>query len=202
MVAGQEALRICKPVGNILRRARSVYNDVMDIYPTLAAAQTALDAQAGGAGVLAAPDGSVRHMMMVSVYYEDTDFSGFVYHANYLKFAERGRSNFLRLCGIEHTHLLALEPSLAFVVGHMDIGFLAPARIGDMLLVETAFTRLHGARLLAEQRILRDGRPIWQARVTAAIVDLQGRPRRLPKDLAAPLETRIGAPIIAAPKET
>lgn len=202
MVAGQVLLPFCLHVGNILRPARSIYNDMMDIYPTVAAAQTALDAQAGGAGVLAAPDDRVRHMMMVSVYYEDTDFSGFVYHANYLKFAERGRSNFLRLCGIEHTHLLALEPPLAFVVGHMDIGFLAPARIGDMLLVETAFTRLHGARLLAEHVISRDGTPIWQARVTAAIVDLDGRPRRLPKDLAAPLETCIGAPIIATPNET
>ena len=170
--------------------------------PTRDEALAALAAQQSGVGLLTGGEGHVSHLMHAPVHYEDTDFSGFVYHANYLKFAERGRSNFLRLCGIEHTHLLALEPPLAFVVGHMDIGFLAPARIGDMLLGETAFTRLHGARLLAEHVISRDGTPIWQARVTAAIVDLDGRPRRLPKDLAAPLETCIGAPIIATPKET
>lgn len=172
----------------------------METYPTINAAQLALLSQNAGIGVLAVPDGQTRHMMMVAVHYEDTDFSGFVYHANYLKFAERGRSLFLRLCGVEHTDLLALEPSLAFVVGHMDIDFRAPARIGDVLLVETVFTRLRGARLSAEQLISRDGEIIWQAHVGAAIVDLQGRPRRFPKDIATLLESRIGKPLLATKK--
>ncbi len=157
-----------------------------------------LATQKGGAGVLSGEDGNVCHLMSAPVYYEDTDFSGFVYHANYLKFAERGRSNLLRLCGVEHTDLLALEPQLAFVVGHMAIDFLAPARIGDVLLVETVFTQMRGARLLAEQRISRDSDPIWQARVTAAIVDLNGVPRRLPSALAAPMQARLGRPILDA----
>ena len=147
-------------------------------------------------GVLAGTAGACTHLMLVPIYYEDTDFSGFVYHANYLKFAERGRSNLLRLCGIEHQNLLDLEPSLAFVVGHMDIDFLAPARIGDVLLVETVFTKLHGARLLAEHLSTRDGVPVWQARVTAAIVDLDGRPRRLPKAYGEPLGAKLGRPIL------
>ena len=157
-----------------------------------------LGAQQGGAGVLTGKDGHIRHLMSAPVHYEDTDFSGFVYHANYLKFAERGRSNFLRLCGVEHMDLLQLEPQLAFVVGHMAIDFLAPGKIGDVLLVETVFTKLRGARLLAEQLISRDGTPIWQARVEAAIVDLQGRPRRLPKSFAEKLQPLIGLPILAA----
>lgn len=162
------------------------------------AALAHLAAEKGGAGVLSGEDGNVCHLMSAPVYYEDTDFSGFVYHANYLKFAERGRSNLLRLCGIEHTDLLALEPQLAFVVGHMGIDFLAPARIGDVLLVETVFTKMRGARLLAEQRISRKGEPIWQARVTAAIVDLNGVPRRLPSALAAPIQAHLGRPILDA----
>lgn len=134
----------------------------------------------------------MRHNLELAVHYEDTDFSGFVYHANYLKFAERGRSNFLKLCGVTHTDLLALEPKLAFVVGHMDIDFLMPAQIDDVLLVETAFTDMRGARLLAQQRISRNGEAVWQAHVQAACVDLQGRPKRLPKDLTEKLAPYIG----------
>lgn len=138
------------------------------------------------------------HQMRVRVHYEDTDFSGVVYHANYLKFAERGRSNFLRLAGITHTQLLAHEPQLAFVVGHMDMDFLATAKIDETLLVETVFTDLRGARLLAEQRISRDGLSLWQARVVAACVDLEGRPRRMPVEIAEKLQPHIGAQLFDA----
>jgi len=144
-------------------------------------------------GALEKIDGATRHQMHVSVYYEDTDFSGFVYHANYLKFAERGRSNFINLCGVTHDDLLAVEPPLAFVVGHMDMDFLMPARVDDVLLVETAFTELRGARLVAEQRVSRKGEAVWQAKVLAACVDLQGRPKRLPKSFADALNPHIGA---------
>ena len=134
-----------------------------------------------------------RHLMNVLVHYEDTDFSGFVYHANYLKFAERGRSNFLKLAGVTHKQLLVHDPQLAFVVGHMDMDFMSPGRIEDELLVETVFTQLRGARLVAEQRVSRDGETLWQAHVLAAIVDLQGRPKRMPKDVAALLTPHLGA---------
>ena len=133
-----------------------------------------------------------RHFMNVPVHYEDTDFSGFVYHANYLKFAERGRSNFLNLAGVTHQQLLAYEPQLAFVVGHMAMDFLTPGRVEDVLMIETTFTELRGARLCAEQRISRDGETLWQSHVLAAVVDLQGRPRRMPKDIVAQITPHLG----------
>ena len=80
------------------------------------------------------------HKLDVRVYYEDTDFSGVVYHANFLKFAERGRSSFLRLAGVKHSDLLMHEPPLAFVVRGMNIEFVAPARIDDVLVVESQAT--------------------------------------------------------------
>lgn len=138
-----------------------------------------------------------RHVMKVLVHYEDTDFSGFVYHANYLKFAERGRSNFLKLAGVTHTQLLAHDPQLAFVVGHMDMDFMTPGRVEDELLVETVFTQLRGARLVAEQRVSRDGETLWQAHVLAAVVDLQGRPKRMPKEVAALLQPHLGTSFLS-----
>lgn len=140
-----------------------------------------------------------RHLLDVLVHYEDTDFSGFVYHANYLKFAERGRSNFLKLAGVEHAQLLEHTPPLAFVVGRMEMDFAAPGHIEDALLVETVFTQLRGARLVAEQRVSRDGETLWQAHVLAAVVDLQGRPKRMPKDVAARLTPHLGQSFLNKP---
>src|SRR5438552_8870890 len=83
-----------------------------------------------------------RHVMTVRVYYEDTDFSGIVYHANYLRFMERGRTNYLRLLGVDHRALFeAAEreaPGFAFVVRSMQIEFLKPARMDDLLEISTA----------------------------------------------------------------
>lgn len=159
------------------------------------AALAVLAAQQGGSGLLVGSGAARCHLMTAQVYYEDTDFSGVVYHANYLKFAERGRSNFLRLVGVEHAHLLTLEPPLAFVVGQMHMDFLAPAKIDDVVLVETVFTRIQGARILAQQRISRDGAPLWQAAVVAAMIDLDGRPRRMPKAMAERLQAIVGTPL-------
>ena len=128
-----------------------------------------------------------KHILPLRVYYEDTDFSGIVYHANYLRFAERGRSDFIRLAGVNHRDMAAREPSLAFAVSHMDIGFHGPARIDDMLSVETVFTHAKGARMRAVQRILCEGRLLWQARVDIACIDMDGRPRRLPADIVEKL---------------
>lgn len=130
-------------------------------------------------------DASGWHEISVRVYYEDTDFSGVVYHANYLRFAERGRSHYLRALGIEHRALAALDTPIAFVVTKMDIAFLQPARIDDELCVRTRFFDVRGARLHAEQLICRGQDIIWQANVVAASVDFSGRPRRLPRDMLA-----------------
>ena len=133
-----------------------------------------------------------RHVLHVPVHYEDTDFSGFVYHANYLKFAERGRSNFLNLAGVTHQQLLKYEPQLAFVIAHMEMDFITPGRVEDLLLVETVFTG-RGARLEAEQRISRSDATLWESQMVVAMVDLDGRPRRMPKDIAAQITPHLGA---------
>ena len=124
------------------------------------------------------------HRLELRVYYEDTDFSGVVYHVNYLKFAERGRSGFLRLAGVVHSDLLAQTPPLAFVVRAMKIDFVAPARIDDVLEVDTIFTTARGPRLTAVQTIRCARRLLWSAEIDAACIDLDGKPRRMPADTA------------------
>jgi acyl-CoA thioester hydrolase len=119
------------------------------------------------------------HTLSVRVYYEDTDFSGAVYHANYLKFCERGRSDFLRHGGIHHSALHADANPAAFVVRRMLCDFLKPARIDDLLDVETRLVELAGARMELEQRVLRAGEILFQAAVTVVLVDARGRPKRI-----------------------
>ncbi len=133
----------------------------------------------------------------VRVYYEDTDFSGVVYHANYLKFAERGRSDFLRFAGIHHSELLAMTPPLAFVVNAMQIEFLVPAKIDDQLRVETVLAHVHGARFVFFQRIMRDDTCLWKARIAAACIDLDGRPKRIPKSAITALSEYLVADVPA-----
>jgi len=125
-------------------------------------------------------DGS--HHLLVRVYFEDTDFSGAVYHANYLKFCERGRSECLRLMGIHHHELH--QSGSAFVVRHMDCEFLKPARIDDLLDVRTVCIDAGGARLVLHQRIVKGETLIFAAKVTVALVGTDGRPRRFPPDMA------------------
>lgn len=133
------------------------------------------------------------HVLPVRVYYEDTDFSGFVYHANYLKFCERGRSDFLRLAGIHHHELHWAESgaSRGFVVRKMMCDFLKPARIDDVLEVRTSLLSATGARLLLTQEVTRDGSVLFKADVTAALVDASGRPQRLGPDITLALENLI-----------
>ncbi len=125
-----------------------------------------------------------EHLLPVRVYYEDTDFTGLVYHANYLRYFERGRSDFLRVAAIGHAELLDREDPLAFVVVRMAVEFKKGARIDDALLVRTTYDAVQGARLLITQRIERNGDLICSADVEAACIDLQGRPRRPPRALA------------------
>ena len=94
-----------------------------------------------------------EHILPVRVYYEDTDFTGLVYHANYVRYFERGRSDFLRLAGVGHADLLAGETPLAFVITSMDLRFLKAARIDDALIVRTTYDALRGPRLTIRQTI-------------------------------------------------
>lgn len=123
-------------------------------------------------------------MLPIRVYYEDTDFSGVVYHANYLKFCERGRSDCLRLLGVHH-HLLQ---DAGFVVRRMVCDFLKPGRIDDLLEIETGFVELAGARVDIIQRVLRAGEALFAAEVSVALVDGRGRPKRLPAEMIKALK--------------
>lgn len=122
------------------------------------------------------------HMLPIRVYYEDTDFSGVVYHANYLRFMERGRTDYLRLLGVHHAELAdgATGEALHFVVGHMEVDFRGAARIDDVLEVRTTFREVKGARIHLDQLVMRDGTALAAATVTAALIGRDGRPRRIP----------------------
>ncbi|MBA4000210.1 tol-pal system-associated acyl-CoA thioesterase [Brevundimonas sp.] len=126
-----------------------------------------------------------EHILPVRVYYEDTDFTGLVYHANYVRYFERGRSDFLRLAGVGHADLLTGETPLAFVITSMDLRFLKAARIDDALIVRTTYDALRGPRLTIRQTIERGGEVLCRAEVEAAVIDLTGRPRRAPATLIA-----------------
>ena len=123
------------------------------------------------------------HLIAVRIYYEDTDFSGSVYHAAYLKFFERGRTEFLRDLGIHH-HELA-EQGIAFAVRAMEIEFVAAARIDDLLMVRTAVAESSGVRLVLDQTISRNDKLIASARVTVVAIKMSGGPARLPASLRA-----------------
>ncbi|NBB14748.1 tol-pal system-associated acyl-CoA thioesterase [Caulobacter sp. SLTY] len=125
-----------------------------------------------------------EHCLPVRIYYEDTDFSGVVYHANYLRYFERGRSDFLRLAGVSHSDLLDGESPIAFVVTRMEIDFKRPARIDDALVVRTTYDRVKGPRLFVSQTITRGEELIAAAVVNAACIRLDGRPAKPPPGMA------------------
>ncbi len=127
-----------------------------------------------------------RHVMQVRVYYEDTDFSGAVYHASYLRFMERGRTNYLRLIGADQRALFEETereaPGFAFVVRTMQIEFLKAARMDDVLAVVTETEEVRGASVTLHQRIMRDDETVIDAHVKVAFVS-GGRARPIPKPL-------------------
>jgi acyl-CoA thioester hydrolase len=134
-------------------------------------------------------DGAIRdgrHHMLVRVYYEDTDFSGVVYHASYLRFMERGRTNYLRLLGADHRALFeetaSEAPGFAFVVRSMQLEFLKPARMDDLLDVITRPIEVKGASILLAQEVLRGADLLIEAKVRVAFVS-GGRARPIPKPL-------------------
>lgn len=127
-------------------------------------------------------------MLSQRVYYEDTDFSGFVYHARYLHFFERGRTDYIRLLGVSQGALHAQSDpadAVAFVVRRMEIEFKSPARMDDVLTIITRPGEVRGARMLLQQSILRGDDVLATAAVTVAVVNGLGRARRLPDELRA-----------------
>ncbi len=129
----------------------------------------------------------LEHVLPVRVYYEDTDFTGVVYHANYLRFFERGRTEFLRAIGVEHAALLALPQPVAFAVTKLQIAYRGAARVDDALEVRTINYRISSARTGVRQRVLRAGELLTEADVEIVCIGLDGRPCRPPPELTTRL---------------
>ncbi len=142
-------------------------------------------------------DGEIRdgrHHMQVRVYYEDTDFSGIVYHANYLRFMERGRTNHLRLMGAEQHALfaeaLAETPGFAFVVRSMQIDYLKPARMDDVLDIVTWPREVKGASITVAQEVRRGAELLVKAEVRVAFI-CDGRAQPIPKALRVVMKADV-----------
>ncbi|MGD9769666.1 MAG: tol-pal system-associated acyl-CoA thioesterase [Pseudolabrys sp.] len=134
-------------------------------------------------------DGEIRngrHHMTVRVYYEDTDFTGIVYHANYLRFMERGRTNYLRLIGADQRGLFEEAqqeaPGFAFVVRQMSMNFRKPAKMDDVLEIVTECAEVKGASVMMAQRVMRGEELLLDAEVQVAFIS-GGRARPIPKPL-------------------
>ncbi len=127
------------------------------------------------------------HILPARVYYEDTDVSGIVYHANYLRMMERGRSEFLRLVGIHHMVMMAGEEPVAWTIRRMEIDYAKPARLDDALEIHTRYRTLTGARLTGEQWVKCKGVELVTAKIEAALITMTGKPRRIPEDVKAKL---------------
>ena len=128
-------------------------------------------------------DGAPSHRLELRVYYEDTDAAGIVYHAQYLCFMERARTEFLRALGMDHRRLRA-EHGCVFTVRRMTVDFRLPARLDDRLEVVSTVGEVRGARLRLDQSVQLEGATLVHGEVELAIVDLALRPRRLPPELA------------------
>lgn len=127
----------------------------------------------------------MTHETRFRVYYEDTDLAGVVYHANYLKFIERARSDALREAGVDQRAMRAA--GLVFVVSRIEADFLAPARYDDVLGVTTETIEIRGASAALRQTVNRDGAPLFRALVRFACMKVEGRPVRLPEATRAAL---------------
>lgn len=135
-----------------------------------------------------------EHVLPVRIYYEDTDFTGMVYHANYLRYFERGRSDFFRVAGISHTDLLNQPEPTAFTLVRIELDFKRAARIDDALLVRTTYDEVRGPRLMVSQRITRGEDLIAQAQVEAVCINLAGRAIRPPKTMVERLRPFFATP--------
>ena len=128
------------------------------------------------------------HELVVRVYYEDTDFSGRVYHASYIRFMERGRTEWLRALGYEHG-VLAGEQGVVFAVRRLEIDYLAPAIIDDLLRIRTRVAAVRGAAIDFAQTVSRGEQTVATAKILVAALR-GGRPMRIPAELRARLEAR------------
>lgn len=130
------------------------------------------------------------HTIPIRIYYEDTDAGGIVYHANYVKFAERGRTEFLRHLGFENKSLFDRE-GILFVVRRMEIDYLAPARLDDLLDLETSIQAMKRTSFVMRQTIRRNGLDICDMNVVVVSINAEGRPTGLPTEIRTVFETFV-----------
>jgi acyl-CoA thioester hydrolase len=123
------------------------------------------------------------HILPVRIYYADTDLSGVVYHANYMVYMERGRSEFFRAAGIARLAQLENPEPTAWTLRKVEIEYLKPARVDDLIEVHTMLTGLSGARMSADQNVYLNGAMLTRASIEACIITLAGKPRRIPQDM-------------------
>lgn len=149
------------------------------------------------AGRIIRDEAGLRHILPVRVYFEDTDAGGVVYHASYVRFCERGRTDFLRLLGADARGMIdgtnGKEPA-AFVVRRMNCEFLRPARMDELLEVETRVSELGGASLTLLQAVSAEGRRIFEAEVTVVLVAMSGKPLRLGDAIRGAFQAFAGPP--------
>ena len=124
------------------------------------------------------------HSHLIRVYYEDTDLAGIVYYANYLKFIERARTEWVRSLGIDQVRMKA-EAGIVFAVRRVEADYLRPAKFDDLLRVETALVQVSGARIVLAQDVWRGEERLFASQVTLVCLTDQGAPARLPADLRA-----------------
>ncbi|MHA7858972.1 MAG: YbgC/FadM family acyl-CoA thioesterase [Henriciella sp.] len=129
-----------------------------------------------------------QHWLNIRVYYEDTDFTGMVYHANYLRFFERGRSDFLRDAGVSHQNLLARETPAAFTLTNVEVDYKRAAKVDDLLTIRTRSLGVKGVRMFFEQTCLRGDEVIAEGRITAVMIHADGRPMRPIPDVVEQLK--------------
>jgi len=118
----------------------------------------------------------------VRIYYEDTDLSGIVYHANYLRYMERARTEFFRALGIKASYLEDADPA-AWALRKVEVEYIHPAKMDDIIEVRTTVVALSGARMAADQAIWRGDEQLTKGMVEACIISLSGRPKRIPSEI-------------------
>jgi acyl-CoA thioester hydrolase len=123
------------------------------------------------------------HVLPIRVYYEDTDLSGLVYHANYLRYMERGRSEYFRSAGITRLAQLDDPEPTAWTLRKVTLEFFRPARIDDLIEVHTRCVALTGARMTADQTVKKGDEVLTRGQVEACIITLSGKPRRIPREM-------------------
>ena len=134
-----------------------------------------------------------QHWLQVRVYYEDTDFTGMVYHANYLRFFERGRSDFLRDAGVSHQSLLQRPDPAAFTLTNVNVDFRKAAKVDDLLEIRSRYIGVQGARIIFQQTAFRGDEVVAEADITAVMIHSDGRPRRPVPEMVEHLNSYIFA---------